>query len=245
MTALLASVRSEQEALAAARAGAELIDLKEPRTGALGGLPLADINRIAAALRAQYAVKPLSATIGDVDSDDIDEIVARVIDVGATGVDYVKVGITPGPNAMRCLDALASLPAAVVPVMLCDAGVDAELVAHAASLGFVGVMFDTIGKDGKTLFDHVDENTLGSWLRLARKHGAMCGIAGSLGWSQLAQIRTLAPDVAGFRGALCVDGRSSALDPVRVAHLADALHRPADAPADHARSEPAQAASQA
>ena len=36
MTALLASVRSSEEALDAVQAGAELIDLKEPGSGALG-----------------------------------------------------------------------------------------------------------------------------------------------------------------------------------------------------------------
>lgn len=237
MTALLASVRSEQEALAAAHAGAELIDLKEPRAGALGGLPVSEIGRIAAAVRAQYPVKPISATIGDVDSEDVDEIAARVIDVGAAGVDYVKVGVTPGAAAKRCLDVLASLPAAVVPVLLADSGVDAALVTHAASLGFVGVMFDTTAKDGRTLFDYVDEKTLSQWLGVARRQGAMSGIAGSLGWAQLDRIRALAPDVAGFRGALCVDGRASSLDPDRVAQWAQALHRPAAAFADGATDD--------
>ena len=40
MTALLASVRSSEEALDAAQAGADLIDLKEPDAGALGGVHL-------------------------------------------------------------------------------------------------------------------------------------------------------------------------------------------------------------
>ncbi|MEX3957816.1 (5-formylfuran-3-yl)methyl phosphate synthase [Trinickia sp. EG282A] len=227
MTALLASVRSEEEAFAAAAAGAELIDLKEPHDGALGGLPIERIGRIATTLRAQYPVKPLSATIGDVETEAFDEIAARVLDVSNAGVDYVKVGVTPGHAARRCLDELATLPAAVVPVLLCDGGLDGELVDHAASLGFVGIMFDTAGKDGRTLFDHVDEATLGRWLDVARKRGAMSGIAGSLGWAQLDRILALAPDVAGFRGALCVDGRRSAIDPGRVAKWAEALHRPA------------------
>jgi uncharacterized protein (UPF0264 family) len=231
MTALLASVRSEDEALEAARAGAELIDLKEPNDGALGGLPASAIAHIASRLRAQYPVKPISATIGDVPPEALDEIAARVIDVADAGVDYVKVGVTPGPAARRCLDELASLPATVVPVLLCDGGVesvDNELVEHAATLGFTGLMFDTAGKDGLTLFDHVDTGTLARWLRLARSRGALCGIAGALGWAQLAQIRELAPDVAGFRTALCADGRRSRLDPQRVAQWASALHRPAE-----------------
>ncbi len=46
MTALLASVRSSAEALDAAHAGAELIDLKEPGAGALGGVAVDEIARI-------------------------------------------------------------------------------------------------------------------------------------------------------------------------------------------------------
>jgi uncharacterized protein (UPF0264 family) len=224
MTALLASVRSHDEAFDAARAGADLIDLKEPNAGALGGLSIGDIARIVRELRARYPVKPISATIGDLPPEALDEIAARVIDVSDTGVDYVKVGVTPGPAARRCLEQLANLPAAVVPVLLCDGGLEGELVAHAASLGFVGVMFDTSTKDGSTLFDHVDSDSLARWLRLVRQQSAMCGLAGSLGLAQLEQIRALAPDVAGFRTALCVDGRRSRLDPQRVADWADALH---------------------
>ncbi|NPT34031.1 (5-formylfuran-3-yl)methyl phosphate synthase [Paraburkholderia xenovorans] len=226
MTALLASVRSDEEAFDAAQAGAELIDLKEPNAGALGGLSIGDITQIARRLRAHYPVKPISATIGDVPADALDEITTRVIEVSDAGIDYVKVGVTPGPAARRCLEQLANLPAAVVPVLLCDGGMDGELVAYAATLGFVGVMFDTAGKDGSTLFDHVNSDTLAHWLRITRERGAMSGIAGSLGWAQFEQIRALAPDVAGFRTALCVDGRRSRLDPQRVAQWAAALHRP-------------------
>ncbi|NML30468.1 (5-formylfuran-3-yl)methyl phosphate synthase [Paraburkholderia antibiotica] len=226
MTALLASVRSADEAFDAARAGAELIDLKEPNDGALGGLAIGAITQIAQQLRARYPVKPISAAIGDVPADATDEIAARVIEVGDAGVDYVKVGVARGPAARRCIEQLATLPATVVPVLLCDGGMDDELVGHTAALGFAGMMFDTASKDGSTLFDHVDVDTLARWLRLAREHGAMVGIAGALGWTQLEQIRALAPDVAGFRTALCADGRRSRLDPQRVAQWASALHRP-------------------
>lgn len=229
MTALLASVRSQDEALDAARAGAELIDLKEPRDGALGGLPAGEIERIAREIRACFPVKPISATIGDVPSDSLGLIADRVQAVADAGVDYVKVGVTQGPSAHACLDLLASLPAAVVPVLLCDAGADDRLVEHAASLGFVGVMFDTLGKDGRTLFDHVDEATLARWLHVVSCRGAMTGLAGSLDWPQLKTLRELAPDFAGFRTALCADGRSARLDPQRVTQWVDALHHASSA----------------
>src|ERR1700754_1739195 len=89
MTALLASVRSADEAFDAVEAGAELIDLKEPSGGALGGVAPGEIVRIAQQLRARYPVKPISATIGDLPAHALDEIAARVIDVGASGVDFV------------------------------------------------------------------------------------------------------------------------------------------------------------
>lgn len=231
MTALLASVRSIDEAFDAAGAGADLIDLKEPDDGALGGVSIDAMTRIVHQLRGRYPVKPVSATIGDVPVDALDEIAMRVIAVRDTGVDYVKVGVQvdvgSGMAARRCLDELAGLPATVVPVLLCDdGGVDDGLVGHAAALGFAGIMFDTANKDGRTLFDHVDVERLARWLVLTRAHGAMGGVAGALGWPQLAQIRALGPDVAGFRTALCASGRRSRLDPLRVAQWAGAL-RPA------------------
>jgi (5-formylfuran-3-yl)methyl phosphate synthase len=224
MTALLASVRSYEEALDAARAGADLIDLKEPLDGALGRVPVVEIERVVRGIRAQYPVKPLSATVGDIAPGALEDIVARVIEVNDTGVDYVKVGVLPGSAARDWLMQLATLPANVVPVLLCDDGVDAELADYAAELGFAGVVFDTASKDGRTLFDCVDAPTLAQCLSAVRVRGAMGCIAGSLGWDQLGQIHALAPDVAGFRTALCAGGRSATLDPVRVAQWAHAVH---------------------
>ncbi|MBP0594109.1 (5-formylfuran-3-yl)methyl phosphate synthase [Paraburkholderia sp. LEh10] len=227
MTALLASVRSAQEALDAAGAGADLIDLKEPLDGALGGVSPDNIWRIARTLRSRYPVKPVSATIGDLPSDALDAIAARVIEVADAGVDFVKVGVTPGPDARACLARVAGLRAVVLPVLLCDEGVEASLVEYAATLGFEGIVFDTAGKTGRTLFDCIDIGTLARYLATIRASGAMACIAGSLGWPQLGGIRALAPDVAGFRTALCENGRTSRLDPRRVAQWADALHHAA------------------
>ncbi|WP_250510416.1 (5-formylfuran-3-yl)methyl phosphate synthase [Caballeronia sp. GACF4] len=226
MTALLASVRSADEAFDAAQAGAELIDLKEPGAGALGGVNVDEIARIVGALRARYAVRPISATIGDLPNDALDEITTRVLDVAAAGVDYVKVGVNAGPGAVECLRHLAGLPAAVVPVLLSDEGVDRSLAALAVQLGFVGIVFDTAHKDGRTLFDCVDVTVLAECMAIMRRRGGMTALAGSLGWSDLERIRSLRPDIAGFRGALCDEntGRAGRLDPLRVTRWVNALH---------------------
>ncbi|MFM9068482.1 MAG: (5-formylfuran-3-yl)methyl phosphate synthase, partial [Planctomycetota bacterium] len=61
MTRLLVSVRNAQEAQAAHRGGAQLIDLKEPRQGSLGAVPPADWPSIQAALPSSV---PLSVALG-------------------------------------------------------------------------------------------------------------------------------------------------------------------------------------
>jgi (5-formylfuran-3-yl)methyl phosphate synthase len=61
MIRLLASVRDEAEALAAAHAGADVIDLKEPGEGALGAVPVATIARVVALLRDAAPGRRISA----------------------------------------------------------------------------------------------------------------------------------------------------------------------------------------
>ncbi len=90
---LLISVRTVAEALAAAQGGADFIDLKEPRMGALGALPLNVIRDIVQTLRQVGHKQSISATIGDVPMQALSEIQQRVRDVAACGVDIVKVGI--------------------------------------------------------------------------------------------------------------------------------------------------------
>ncbi|MEO5734630.1 MAG: (5-formylfuran-3-yl)methyl phosphate synthase, partial [Rubrivivax sp.] len=105
---LLISVRSVDEALLAARGGAGLIDLKEPRNGALGALSPALQLAICEALKAEGCTLPVSATIGDLPLSDLPAVREQVVAVAASGVDYVKVGIEAGANAAPALRMLAT-----------------------------------------------------------------------------------------------------------------------------------------
>ena len=220
---LLISVRSVDEALLAAGAGADFIDLKEPGLGALGGLPLASICAIVAALRGRRIKLPVSATIGDLPMRALSDILSRVDAVGACGVDYVKVGITRDPMAGAVLDGLARCGAAVVPVFIADRGLDGALVARAAALGFPALMADTADKRAGSLFDAVPAAALRRFIAAARAAGALVGLAGALQRSHAAALADLAPDFAGFRSAVCVGGRSQALDALRLRELIEAM----------------------
>ena len=217
---LLVSVRSVEEALLAASSGADFIDLKEPRGGALGGLPVATIRRIVEALRRHGTGLPISATIGDVPMHEPGRIAACVDAVGACGVDFVKVGIERVPQAVDVLARLASSGWPVVPVFIADHGLAAAHVEHACALGFPGLMADTADKHAGSLFDVMTLIELRRFVTTVRASGAMVGLAGALRIEHQPLLRALAPDFAGFRTAVCVGDRDSALDPQRVRVLA-------------------------
>jgi (5-formylfuran-3-yl)methyl phosphate synthase len=224
VTRMLVSVRSVDEALTAARGGADFIDLKEPNDGALGGLPVATIGDVVHALRAHGIGLPVSATIGDLPMHALDGILAQVDAVGACGVDYVKVGIERGPEAFAVLDALAACEWAVVPVFIADQGLDTALVAHACSLGFPALMADTADKLAGSLFDAVTTADLRAFVDQVRAAGWLVGLAGALRMAHVPLLQSLAPDFAGFRSAVCVADRKTALCPERLAALAASLH---------------------
>jgi len=222
VTALLASVRTEEEAVLAVEAGADIIDLKDPRTGALGALALPVIGAIVARVRAISAA-PISATIGDLADGQIDEMQRLVEATARTGVDFVKVGVARGSHARTTLALLADQQAAVVPLFLADGGLELELIEAACAYGFPIVMVDTANKNAGSLFDCVAHATLQQMLDLVRTAGARAGLAGSLRAEHVIALRALEPDIAGFRGALCDGTRTGRLNPAKVRALRAAL----------------------
>jgi (5-formylfuran-3-yl)methyl phosphate synthase len=216
---LLVSVRSVDEALQAAAGGADFIDLKEPSAGALGGLPVATIRAIVAALRTNAPGLPVSATIGDLPMDDVQAIQARAAEVGECGVDYVKVGIVPGLHAPAVLTGLATLAYPVVPVFIADQGLDEALIGTACAMHFPALMADTADKQVGSLFDVVRLPDLRRFVERVRASGALVGLAGALRLPHLAALQVLSPDFAGFRSAVCDGDRRADLDPARLRQL--------------------------
>lgn len=232
MTRMLVSVMNVAEALAAAGAGADFIDLKDPAAGALGGLAPATIVAIVAVLRDAHPGLRISATIGDVDVADRAEILARVAAVAVLGVDYVKVGIESAEAPAALLDALAHCGASVVPVLIVDRGVDLPLVEQALALGaFPALMLDTAEKQAGSLLVRVHPQALRAFIAMAREHGTLSGMAGALRAADVPRLRELAPDFVGFRSAVCSDHRAGALEAARVRELKHALAEPMPLPA--------------
>ncbi|MSR13471.1 MAG: hypothetical protein EXR86_02705 [Gammaproteobacteria bacterium] len=234
MTALLASVRTLREASIAVDAGCDWLDLKEPRTGALGALPRACIARIVARFHGQL---PISATIGDC-WDRPKLIPARVAALTSTGVDYLKVGLfvdqisTELECALRA--AIAIMPR-LIAVCFVEAVPRPRDVARLATFGFVGVMLDTADKVGGALPTRVPATALQQFVGAAREHRLLVGLAGSLRTRDVAELLPLGADYLGFRGALCQGQlRTAALAPEAIRTIRRLL---APTPAAHTTNE--------
>lgn len=219
---LLVSVRDAAEALAAAEAGADFIDLKDPSAGALGALPLETIRAVIALLRARHPGRPVSATVGDFPDGAIEPVLQRVALTAACGVDYVKIGIAPGAHTL--LEALAACDAPVVPVLISDAGIDEALMQRACELPFTALMLDTQDKLAGSLLARCSETSLRRFVALAHAHGRLSGLAGALRATDVGMLRALGPDFAGFRSAVCSGARTSGLDATRVRSLREQVH---------------------
>ncbi len=131
--AFLASVTNTQEAYTAFAAGADVIDCKDPATGALGRL---DLDEISSIVQAVSALAPVSATIGDSFAC-LDHRVRAAEEVAATGVAIVKCGFDGQPDDTAAAEALANArlgEAKLFAVLMADRISDFALVPHLARL---------------------------------------------------------------------------------------------------------------
>jgi FolB domain-containing protein len=201
MTLFLASVTGPEEAEIAVGHGADIVDLKDPGQGAFGAV---GPDAVAATIAAIGHRRPVSAVTGDMPLDAA-AATSAVSALADAGVDYVKVALFPRLDRDDCIRALSALSRRVkiVGVMFADRGADAALVQLMAASGFAGVMIDTAGKAGGRLLDHMSIAALSDFIDACRRHRVLGGLAGSLEPPDVPRLLLLAPDVLGFRGALC------------------------------------------
>jgi uncharacterized protein (UPF0264 family) len=140
--------------------------------------------------------------------------------MAATGVDIVKVGFFGNADARAAIAALGRerlSGARLVAVLMADQTPDAALIPHLAAHKFIGVMLDTADKSAGRLTSILPASTLSEFVERARAHHLLCGLAGSLRMEDIAGLASHGADILGFRGALCASGRTSQLDPTRLA----------------------------
>ena len=223
MTRMLASVANAAEAGVVVQLGADVIDLKDARQGALGGLSL-DIAR--QAIGAVAGRSETSAALGDPPYDE-ETLVAGARSLAAMGVNYVKLAVD-APALRRLGESLSELAreVALVGMMFADENPDFALLAELGKLGFKGVMLDTRDKSRGRLIAHLEVVQLNQFCSQCRVLNLMSGLAGSLEAPDVPRLLLVRPDVLGFRGALChAHDRQGAIDSHAVALIRDLIPR--------------------
>jgi (5-formylfuran-3-yl)methyl phosphate synthase len=238
---LLVSVVDAGEARAAAAAGADIVDVKNPVEGSLGAPAPAVIAGVRAVVPAEL---PVSAAIGDMPNLPGTAALAA-LGAARSGAAFVKVGLwgasteaeaTALLRAVR--DAVVDVPGAVVvAAAYADAGRVAhaplapQLLARVARAAGVGVcLLDTAIKDGRGLLEWLSAEELTSLVAEAHAAGLQVALAGALRAEDLPVVHATGADIAGVRSAACGDGRRSGpLEAARVRALRAACATPARA----------------
>jgi len=227
MTGLLVSVRDAEEAQAALAGGADVIDVKEPRRGALGPAEPQTWREIQAAVGGRAIT---SAALGELLDDSVVSLAQN-----AAGFHFAKIGLAGCHEESGWIErwkrAVRALPKGVcaVPVAYADwprAQAPSPLVAlwlagqSAARL----LLVDTWDKSRGSLIDVLSSQTLEEIAEGARQAGICLALAGSLDHAAIQHVMRLVPAYIGVRGAACSGGRNGTIEMARVKSLATLVH---------------------
>jgi uncharacterized protein (UPF0264 family) len=221
---LLVSVANPADAAAALAGGADVIDAKDPTTGALGPVTPAMLREIHAAVAG---TRPVTAAAGDAADEGETERSAR--DLVAAGAILVKVGFAgvERPERVAALIAAAVRGAdgrGIIAVAYADAervgSVDpAVLVDLAMRGGARGFLIDTADKSGPGICELYTLERLTEVIAEVHAAGLVVALAGKLTAADLPRVRDAGADIAGVRGAACAGGRAGRVSAMKVRAL--------------------------
>jgi uncharacterized protein (UPF0264 family) len=233
---LLVSAVSAAEARHALLGGADIIDVKDPREGALGAPSPGVLAEVVAVVGG---TAPVSVALGDLPAlPHTAALAAR--GAALTGASYVKAGLR---GALDVAAAIA-LMTAIRDAVGAEIGVIAAAYADAAELeppalapaalpevvarsGIAGALVDTYVKDGRGLYAWLSPADVGELVARTRAAGGTFGVAGQL---RLEDLRRVEADVVGVRSAVCRGGdRGAGLDAELVAAAAARVREPSAA----------------
>lgn len=209
MAQLLVSVRSAAEALAALRGGAAVVDVKEPRRGALGRADVATWRAVVAAVAGRV---PVSVALGEL--VDLDRHPGAIPAGALDGIALRKAG--PAGLAGRWAGAwdrarrADDAPARWVAVAYLDweaAGAPEPAAVAAAAVRAAdcrGVLFDTWDKAAACPVARIEAQARS--IAAIRDSGRLVALAGRLDRESIRRLAPLRPDLFAVRGAACAGG---------------------------------------
>ncbi|MFZ5622882.1 MAG: (5-formylfuran-3-yl)methyl phosphate synthase [Gemmatimonadota bacterium] len=221
------SVTGPHEVAAALAGGADIIDAKDPREGALGAVTPEVLRAVERALPPEA---PLSLALGDVaDADRLDRLLDALAPAPRPGGTFTKVGFLGLGDPARVEDLAArAVERSGGPVVLA-AYAEGEAIGCmpvaawpeiAARAGARGVLVDTADKRGPGLFGWLRPGEVTALIEEAHGFGLFVALAGRLSPIDAARVAELGADIVGVRGAACEGGRLGVVSEARVRELA-------------------------
>jgi uncharacterized protein (UPF0264 family) len=213
---LLISSVDEKEAAEAIAGSADIVDVKNPREGALGASFPWVVKRIRELAPSNVEV---SCALGDVPNLP-GAISLAALGAATTGVAYIKAGLYGLKTKEEAVYLMQNVAKAVRDY---DSSIKVAAVGYADAARVVSVnpilvpriakdagvhvaMLDTAIKDGKDLFAFLTTSQLKNFIDEAHALGLEAALAGSLKKNHLSTVYSLGADVVGFRGAACTFG---------------------------------------
>jgi len=226
---LLVSVRSPDEAAAVLAGGADVIDVKEPMAGSLGGASPPVCRQIADVVRGQL---PWTMACGELlDGPDLlmRHLTATWRELESHGSQQrcfpsaIKVGLAGCGRSLRWRRQLATikeqLPEGVGQVLViyadnddCDAPAAAAVLEAAEELRPVAVLVDTFDKRSPGLLGHCSVGQLETCRQATTAVGCGLVLAGKLRVEQFSFLATVGADIIAVRSAVCSGGRTGRVE---------------------------------
>ncbi len=213
---LLVSPQNLEEGKKVIEGGADIIDVKNPPEGSLGA-------NFPWVIREIKNITPdgilVSATVGDVPYKP-GTVSLAAVGAAVSGADYIKVGLYGVKSYSQGVDLMDKVVKGVKgidkdKIVVCAGYADAYRVGAVDPLIIPKIardsncdvaMLDTAVKDGKTLFDHLNEDILKEFVEECHKYGLMCALAGSVKKEHIPILKKINCDIVGVRGAVCSGG---------------------------------------
>jgi len=237
---LLVSVRCPEEAQLALGYAIDVLDLKEPRAGALGAVSEAIVEKVVQLVEQVNLEQPpkLSLAMGELVDWDFERwptLLDRYQSYPIGGFRFLKIGLA-GAQQLSDWQAdwsklFAGLPESTQPVVVAyldrlpevlesfgasnDSGDRCpsieQLIEFAQSQPRVStILLDTWGKQGD-LFASVSDRRLREIIAAANRAGLAVAVAGSVKIDSLQRVSQAGASMVGVRGAVCAGDRSGQL----------------------------------
>ena len=215
---LLISPRTIEEAKIVVNQNVDFIDCKNPEEGSLGAnFPW--VIREMKNLIPPESSQLLSATIGDFPNLPGSASLAA-LGAAVSGADIIKVGLMGPRNIKEGIRLMKKVVKAVKgyneKILVVAAGY-ADQVRMSSSPKFMSIpsiaaksgsdiaMLDTFIKDGKGLFDFLNDDQLIEFTNKAKDYDLKVALAGNLMKRNIINLKRISPDIIGVRSVVCED----------------------------------------